>query len=85
MSSEPSTVNEQLARMAAESASRIEQADAEAHGAQVAFAAGEFEPYFHGKLETVTNRIQASAQGVLDEYKKIFGPPAVGGDSETDG
>jgi hypothetical protein len=64
-----------LKRMAAETAERIQQADDEAHRAQVSFLAGEFPAYFQTRCDEARQRID-------DEYRRITESASAGGDSQ---
>lgn len=59
-----SAVNALVARMAADSAKAISDADDAAIRAQYAFAAGKFEQYFRALGDQATKRIQ-------DEYQRM--------------
>lgn len=71
---EPPAADEPLRKIASEASARIRAADAKAHEAQAAFAAGEFREFFEKQLAETRKRMQ-------DEYEEATGSPTSGGDS----
>ena len=67
-----------LQRMAADSAARIQAADAKAHEANTAFVAGRFGEYFD-------RQYQQTQEAIQDEYEQIVGQNADSGNGETSG
>lgn len=70
----PSTVE----AITAASVARIAAADADAHKAQCAFAAGQFEAYMAARHAELQEAIQ-------DEWERLFRPPADSGDGQAGG
>lgn len=71
-------LTEKLQGLADEAAARIAAADADAHEAQVAFAAGKFDEFIRAKLTAAQKRVS-------DEYERVVGSRAAGGDGEAGG